>query len=168
VFTYRVTKYDPCERDRGGAYRKEEWTSVSDVGRTFGGSTLSEQDYLWTEDAYVQAVKSLLAESMVRSMRVTDLEAHYSGQDVRIDDDVLDECRKVRNNSIVSGRLLEFVVRGCLREYIWCRLSGSKESYVHFGYDYYMYVGVPKPAGELILPVGVYLEDCESPYKMLD
>ena len=39
-FQFRVTKYDPRFRDPSGAYMREEWTAVSDIGRTFGGVTL--------------------------------------------------------------------------------------------------------------------------------
>jgi hypothetical protein len=42
---YRVTKYDPENRDAEGNYLIDEWTSFSDVGRTFSGKELTEQEY---------------------------------------------------------------------------------------------------------------------------
>ena len=69
---------------------------------------------------------------------------------------------------LVAEKDLEVVVRGCLREYIWCRLTGPHSSYVHFGYDYYMYTGVPKSASAGMVPQGIFLEEMESPFLALD
>lgn len=164
MFGYRVTKYDPSKRDRDGKFLGEDWTSISDIGRTIGGTIFSKSDYLRSEDAYVETVKALLSAANISSMRVTDLEIRASGQVMHINDDVLNSCQRLQNNKIVSGNDFENVVRGCLREYIWCRMSGQYESYVHFGYDYYMYVGLPKPAKMFPLPHGIFFEELESPY----
>jgi len=42
---YRVTKYDPAWRDASGAYIVDEWTSVTDIGRAFGGRPDSHARY---------------------------------------------------------------------------------------------------------------------------
>ena len=52
----RLTKYDPRLRDGDGAYRHDDWTSVSDVGRTFAGRTLMVGDYRRVEEAYVATI----------------------------------------------------------------------------------------------------------------
>jgi hypothetical protein len=36
MIEYRVTKYDPAHRDSTGVYFRDEWTSVSDIGRELG------------------------------------------------------------------------------------------------------------------------------------
>lgn len=168
LHTYRVTKYDPRSRDRDGHFVGDEWTSVTDIGRTIGGKILSRSEYMRTEDTYVQAVLTLLAASKVGSMRVTDLEMRTLGEDKLIDDGVLDVCRNIQNNNLVSAKHMEGIIRGCLRGYIWCRLSGSRGAYLHFGYDYYMYIGLPRAANSGVLPVGIFLEDFRSPYMALD
>jgi len=38
---YRITKYNPMNRDANGAYLLNEWTSFSDIGKTFDGKTLT-------------------------------------------------------------------------------------------------------------------------------
>jgi nucleoside-triphosphatase len=53
VFEYRVTKYDPAFRDRAGRYLREEWTSVGDIGRSFGGVVLTREEYRRVEVAHV-------------------------------------------------------------------------------------------------------------------
>jgi hypothetical protein len=47
VFEHRVSKYDPCLRDQS----RPEWTSVSDIGRSFAGAVLTQEEYRRVEDA---------------------------------------------------------------------------------------------------------------------
>ena len=60
---YRVTKYNPQNRDRDGRYLGTEWTSYSDIGKCFDGKVLTEQEYLKAEDAFMSAAVSFLNES---------------------------------------------------------------------------------------------------------
>lgn len=169
MFAYRVTKYDPSKRDASGAFPLEDWTSVSDVGRSIGGKVVTKQQYLHAEDSYVEAVRKLLSHAGISSMRLEGLEVKTDGNDVRFSNDGLATiCTQLHDNTLVAGRELECVVRGCLREYIWCRLAGPRQSYVHFGYDYYMYVGLPESASAMVLPQGMFIEDVESPYAEID
>jgi hypothetical protein len=73
-FQYRVTKYDPRFRDPSGAYTRDEWTSVDDIGRTFGGVTLTAEEYERVETAYASAVVAMLAEAGVEQLIVNALE----------------------------------------------------------------------------------------------
>jgi hypothetical protein len=59
------------------------------------------------------------------------------------------------------------VIRRVLREEFWCRLEGP-EAFVHLGYDYNMYVGVPHPcpeAEQLARRLGLFVEPFHSPYR---
>jgi hypothetical protein len=38
MFEYRVTKYDPSNRDTEGRYLAEEWTMYAQVGHEIGGA----------------------------------------------------------------------------------------------------------------------------------
>lgn len=58
------------------------------------------------------------------------------------------------------------VLRKLLREELWCRLEAA-DAFVHTGYDYYMYVGVPRlcPAARRHAEdLGLYVEGFASPY----
>ena len=58
------------------------------------------------------------------------------------------------------------VVRRVLREEFWCRLEGAG-AFIHVGYDYYMYVGIPQacPSAEaLASQLGLFVEPFRSPY----
>lgn len=166
---YRVSKYDPEQREANGAFLLEDWTSASDIGRSIGGKTMTKQQYLAVEDKYVEAATQLLETAGIGALRISDLEVKTEGSDKRFEDDGLaKQCLQLRDDLLVAGRDLETVVRGCLREYIWCRLAGPKESYLHFGYDYYMYIGLPKVPSAAAVPQGLFLERLESPYLTLD
>lgn len=169
MFGYRLSKYDPAKRDASGAYLVEDWTSVSDIGRSLNGRIVTTQQYLVVEDSYVNAVAQLLSFAGISTMYVSDLEVMTSGHDTRFPDDgVAISCAQLHDTSMVAGEMLERVVRGCLREYVWCRLSTPCKSYVHFGYDYYVYVGIPDSASSLVLPTGMFIEECDSPYMEID
>ena len=62
MIEYRVTKYNPALRDARGAYIADEWTSVKDIGRAFGGVVLTDSEYRRVEEAYVSSVFAFLKE----------------------------------------------------------------------------------------------------------
>ena len=100
-------------------------------------------------------------------MRVTDLERRSPVPEPHLNDAVLDSCRTVEDQQVLSGAQIDDIIRACLREYAWCRLKGPGGAYLHFGYDFYMYVGVLKSAKMLDLPRAIFLEEFESPYMSL-
>lgn len=69
-----------------------------------------------------------------------------------------------RNLSIAQS--LDFA-RLVLREEAWGKLGVPGKAYVHFGYDYYMYIGVPSKCGRSIAiarDLGLFVERIRSPY----
>ncbi|MDO4573689.1 MAG: hypothetical protein Q4D98_00580 [Planctomycetia bacterium] len=56
----RITKYDPQFRDEIGAYRRDEWTSITDIGRTFEGKLFSAAAYFEMENRYIETIHTLL------------------------------------------------------------------------------------------------------------
>jgi hypothetical protein len=155
VFEFRVTKYDPAHRDASGAYTRDEWTAVSDIGRTFGGAVLTEAEYRRVEDAYAASASSFLTEAGVTALAVAGLD-HAAAAPLSLADGCL-----LRPSE--AGE----VIRRVLREEFWCRLEGAG-AYVHVGWDYYMYVGVPCPcpgAVALARQLGLFVEPFQSPYS---
>ena len=74
MFEYRITKYDPAQRDPDGAYRRDEWTSFSDIGKSFGGQMLTEENYAKTEQAYLMTVANFCAEARIHYLTIVGLE----------------------------------------------------------------------------------------------
>jgi hypothetical protein len=151
---YRVTKYSPALRDARGAYTRSEWTSFSDVGGTFNGSPLSEAEYLQVENAYLASALEFLRESAVSSLAVRMLENHHGA------------LLTVGEGSNLSLEKLKITLPRVLREEFWCKFEGPN-SFIHIGYDYYMYVGVParcSKAEQLASSLGLFVEPFRSPY----
>lgn len=53
---WRITKYNPKFRNELGHYQKKEWTSVSDIGKIFEGKQLTVEEYLNTENLYINSI----------------------------------------------------------------------------------------------------------------
>ncbi len=155
VFEFRVTKYDPAHRDATGEYTRDEWTSVEDIDQTFGGVVLTKAEYERAEDAYATAAVAFLREAEVPSLAVTGLE---NAKGVPL---------PITEGSLIGLAGIDEMVRRLLREEFWCRLEGVG-AFVHVGWDYYMYVGVPRPcpsAAALAGQLGLFVEQFRSPYR---
>jgi len=155
MIEYRVTKYDPALRDAHGAYIADEWILFKDIGRTFGGVVLTEGEYLRVEQAYIKSAIAFLREGGINSLTVEGIENH-EGLELEFGE-----------GSVLSLERVGDVIRQILREEFWCRLE-CQGGFVHFGWDYYMYIGVPHrcPGAELLAEgLGLYPEEFSSPYK---
>jgi hypothetical protein len=143
---YRVCKYDPAFRDENGAYQRDEWTSVSDIGRSFDGVVLDVHTYLSAEDAYVRAVREFMADAGVSTLRVVSLKPavdldslrRYGLPDANELTRLVDELRE---GTELSGTELDQVCRLCLREVLPCRLESPGRLVARVGYDYYLHIG---------------------------
>lgn len=152
MFEYRVTKYNPAIRSEGRQYC--EWTSISDVGTTFDGQVLTQPAYEEVEAAYLAVATAFLREAEAGSLSIRGL-----------------EDRKNNGASYAEGDAFapmdaRAIMAQVLREELWCRLEGDR-AFVHFGYDYYMYVGVETPcpmAQRLAVQLGLFVEEMRSPY----
>lgn len=59
MYKYRITKYNPAYRDKKGTYTKEEWTSVSDIGKKYA-SSFTAREYIKTENLYIDAIENII------------------------------------------------------------------------------------------------------------
>ena len=108
-----------------GIYTKDEWISMYDVGKMYDGKTFTFEEYLTVEKSYLNVIKKILQGVNIKRVRIKQGENMYS---------------KLNNSVLCSQEEVLLVARGCLREEFWCKLV-SKDFFVHFGYDYYMYIG---------------------------
>ncbi len=159
MYQYRVTKYDPQFRDSSGAYKRDDWISVSDIGRTYHGIELTAERYVTVENSYIEAALAFLTEAGLTCLAIKSLE----------------NTRRYNNSaiSLTEGHacsLLEIadIARLNLREVIWCKLEGD-DCFLHFGYDYYMYIGVPivcQSSIDFASRRGLFIEPFESPHTV--
>ena len=151
---YRVTKYNPAFRRGSGAYARDEWISFNDIGRSFGGVVLTRAEYQRVEDAYVAAAMAFLQEAAVPRLTVRGLE-NIRGRSVPFGE-----------GDALTTEQAGDVLRRVLRDEFWCRLEAA-DAFIHVGWDYYMYLGVPRAcpaARRRAEELGLYVEDFPSPY----
>jgi hypothetical protein len=123
------------------------------------GRALTLDEYLRIETAYVSAATNILAEGGVDTLTIRGLENNAG---YRPDSFELSEGTRLSGGSICEA------LRGLLREEFWCRLEDDHGYYIHVGWDYYLYVGVPyAPSAsiEAVRAEGLFVEPFESPYK---
>ena len=148
---YRITKYNPTNRING-VYMADEWTSFSDIGKTFGDTILSQDEYLKTEKAYIDCCIELIEKAKISNLSIE--QAEYYTENIRFP------------SSISSTQEIRQVIAACLREQCWLKLV-AKDFFIHFGYDYYMYIGSSLPTDSVIETAthyGLYCEQYSSPY----
>jgi hypothetical protein len=155
MIEYRVTKYNPALRDASGAYTADEWILFEQIGSAFGGVVLTEAEYLRVEQSYIDSAIAFLREGGLSSLTVEGMENHKK------------LALEFGEGSVLSLEQIGDVIRRMLREELWCRLESDK-GFVHIGWDYYMFIGVPHrcPKAELLAEgLGLYAERISSPYK---
>lgn len=155
---FRVTKYDPRERDEWGRFMREDWTGFGDVGKEFAGVVLTLAAYAEVEGRYLGAIAEFMRLAGVDSVEVQGLE--HRGVDRQLD---AAAALVAEGQRLDRAQALE-VAQLNLREALWCRLVGAGGFYVHFGWDYYMYIGgdaLPAAPPEI---AGMFVEAFASPY----
>lgn len=148
---YRITKYNPQNRV-SGEYCVHEWTSISDIGKTFDDGTLTSEEYTRVEQTYIDCCIDLLRSAGVSVLSVCCLECY--------DENIRFPSHLHNENDIRQ------IISCCLQEKCWARLE-SINFFIHFGYDYYMYVGTNLPHSYVESTVekfALYCECIPSPY----
>lgn len=166
-YGWRITKYNPAFRDEKGAYQKDEWISFSDIGLSFDGEELTFEEYQKVEDAYVFTALRFLSAANLKSLKVTSLETNAPKVKKSLLADIPYNPKLIKNKMDVSDKVLESICRLVLRNVIWCRLVSVSDFYIHFGWDYYMYVGSNVCSEEAISfgkAQNLFIEEMISPY----
>jgi len=152
VFEYRITKYDPTERREG--WPRAQWTAFSDIGSSFDGVLLTGAAYEAVEACYIEAALSFLREAGAACLTVRGFEC---GAGV--------PCRYGEGDVLALEQAAQLMAM-VLREECWCRLEDSR-GFVHFGWDYYMYVGVASAcpgSARRAARAGLFVEAMRSPH----
>jgi|SRR5690348_11422367 len=150
---YRVTKYDPALRGPNGEFQGDDWISFNQIGKSFHGIVLTAQEYKRVEDAYIKVALAFLSEGGIKALKVAGLE------------NARQHPLAFGEESVLTLEQLPDVIEPILREDFWCRLE-AENGFLHFGWDYYMYIGVPRPcrgAEQIASELGLYVEEFVSP-----
>lgn len=168
-YCWRITKYNPKYRDENGSYAKDEWTSLYDIGKQYQGETFTIEQYLETEEKYISAILKIMNSAKVPYLQVRKLYKwehsfkfleHYTGRMQNV-------YNMVKNGDVFKNDELQDLCKLVLRENIGCQLWYESLMYVHFGYDYYMYIGIGRKCSDTLKWInssGLFVEQYESPY----
>lgn len=158
--SWRITKYNPVKRDADGSYLDlEEWICFSEVG-----TKVSMEEYQITEEKYLDAISVFITEMGLNRVYVTALEQW--SDEVR-NQNANEFLSKIWIGKAVTAQEVRELAKFTLRNAIWCKLGFKEQFFVHFGYDYYMYIGASEgclKAKEVVKETGLFIEDFKSPY----
>jgi len=152
---YRVTKYNPKFRNALGPYKPVEWTFFAQVGKRVGGRVLTMAQYLRTEAKYLQVLEAMLREADIRELEARGFRAKSR------------RPARVRARTVTVSQAIR-LARLALRERLDGILVVPWRAYVHFGWDYYLYVGLSRPTPEALgvaRSLGLFVERCPSPHQ---
>jgi hypothetical protein len=186
----RITKYNPIYRNSSGHYLKDEWTCSSEIGRCFNGKTLTLEEYVKMEEAYILTIKKVLHALSVEYLSISNLEiCGLHGSMLPCDtsiliseniNDIPEELQestmanlsglKIVNGSTVKSDEVGRFFRLVMRNVFWCKLVSKNNTFIHIADDYYVYMGSGrKPKfDEIDIPKGIYVEYYHSPYLEAD
>lgn len=169
-YQWRITKYNPDFRDENGCYTLEdEWTCPSEIGKIIYGKEFTLGDYFRVEAAYVNTIMTILNECQLNSLRVLHLTKIYDSPENRTSElyerefDELD----IYEDKIVNTNEIRTICTMVLRNFLGCQLYSKDNFFVHFGWDYYMFIGssVNCPLSiKFAEDNGLFVEEARSPY----
>lgn len=168
-YCWRITKYDPKKRNPQGWFIEDTWTSYSDIGSLYQGEKLIYDEYIRVENLYISAIVQFMKCLNISHLQVKGLENHgHVNEGSSVDKAEVVFVNTLKENDLLSLEQVKMASKLILREYFWCKLISKHKMFVHFGYDYYMYIGSRlecKDTLQKIKESGLYVENFESPYK---
>ncbi len=161
---YSITKYNPIYRDNKHAYVKDEWTSITDIGKIYDGKPFTIQEYLDVEAKYIEAIKIIMGLNNCNTLYIRKLKKHkdisYFNQETS--KQLFSYYESLKNGLFITAQSLPFIMKIILRNLSWCELVNiEKKLYVRFGYDYYMFVNTKVSFEKIkkkIEEIGLYVE----------
>jgi hypothetical protein len=95
-----------------------------------------------------------------------EIEAVYLS-DFEGETEAIEKIKPINLNQELSIQEVKEIVRLTLRAVIWCKLTLQQKFFVHFGYDYNMYIGSYKDCPKARMKIeksGLFVETYTSPY----
>ena len=168
-YQWRVTKYNPNLRNEDGYYTLiEDWIGPSQIGETINGKEFTLDEYLQVEAAYINSVIKFMEDSNVDSLRILQLECNRLEEE-KISPLYEKEFEKLilKEDAVLNQDEIRLICKMVLRNFLWCNLYSKDRFFVHFGWDYYMYIGSDVDCLKAInfaTNNGLFVERYTSPY----
>jgi hypothetical protein len=118
------------------------------------------------ESLYVHAFVGAVRKVRPRTLLLTEIERC---SDLRVSEAVRLECQRLFDCVPASDGEISLLgaarfVKAALRELAWGKITSPGGFYVHFGYDYYMYIGDEGGRLDDFRAEGLFTESFPSPY----
>lgn len=167
MFGYRITKYNPQNRNELGYYQKEDWIGIDDIGKTFCKKKLTLQRYLKVEEAYAQAIVYIMDYLKLKSLTLKNFTRLKLTHPELLNQEMLNIYNNSFNNEQIDQKKACLLTKLSLREEIAGTFE-SKDMFVRFDYDYYMFIGTSKEISDSlrkkIEKSGLFVEDISKSY----
>lgn len=167
-YQWRITKYNPIFRNDQGHYLLDEWTCPSEVGKIINGKQFTLDEYLRVEAAYLDTIIRFLHENNIRSLRliqVSNIEMTEKDKSSILYEKEFDEVM-LQEDRVVNVHEIRTICKMILRNFAYSELFLKDEFFIHFGWDYYMYIGSNQKsltAIEFATNQRLFVEECVSP-----
>lgn len=125
-----ISKYDIKYRNELGVYLRDDWTSISDVGKVCEGELVTMEEYERVEKNYLDALWDIIQTIGVSHFQIEGLRPW-------VDKDLLDF--PLVNGTIINREQCIALAKQILREKIWGHMTSEKLS-IYFSYDYYVHI----------------------------
>lgn len=152
---YKLQKYDPAAYDSRG-YTKDEWTDVSDIGRTFEGRPLSRAAYASVEDSYIEAIEALARENAADELRVYCegmIPPSFKLAKKYLFGVEWSAATSFRHGEWLSGERMSLFCRLCLRNIQGYALTNERTFFLSFSDEYYVHVGGAPATDDLLVRI---------------
>ena len=157
---WRISPYDTELRDSGAEC--ETFVGIQDLIE----KRVSDQEYLAYEQSYLKAIDYVVETGGWNVFRLVDY-AKYDDEEYPFPDGIVAAPDFVDGQEIDTKKMY-LVAKLCLRSIVRSKIESS-DFYLHFGWDFYMYMACPQkcdPVKEKIRKLGLTVEEgCRSPYE---
>lgn len=160
---YSISKYRPQFYDQQSCYTRNEWISISDIGKSFDDGVLTVNEYLETEQHYIDTAIELACLSGCSYLRIDYLEgktkdivqwAEKYSERYSLNFNLSKPAKKIRQGLKIPVSACADYLRLCLRECCFAIFSNHLHNFhIQFLYDYYMIIhtGLPKSQIEKVV-----------------
>ena len=165
-YQWRITKYNPIHRNEHGYYTiGSEWTSSSDIGKNMYDGLLTLENYIKVETAYIDKIIRFLEANNIKSIWIPTVTYIDTNKESTLYDKEFDKLY-LQDDQEVSIAHVRLIAKMVLREFIHCNFI-TRNFFVHFGYDYYLYIGSNSYYDEPLRfteAQNLFVEEVISPY----
>lgn len=154
---YRIVKYRPWGYDKKtGFYSIDEWTDVSDIGKTFDGVKLTLEDYLKVEDSFVSFMTEIMLKSRINFVTIVRWNDHtlFQGlneQLAKSSKELISSFDEIKTGNRYSIARAAILFRLTLRNVIDAGFINERHNlFFHISFDYYLHLYCPLDYKDLL------------------